>query len=169
MMEQVLLLGRVESGGMAFKPTRLDLLDLCQRVADEQDSATNRRCPIVFTFDEFDPDAYADEGLLRRVLSNLLSNAVKYSPPGSPVDFAVQRRGIDAIFTVRDRGIGIPGSEAANLFTAFQRCTNVGEVPGTGLGLLIVKRCVDLHGGSISFESREGEGTIFVVRLPLFR
>ena len=84
------------------------------------------------------------------------------------MEFTLQRANGDAVFEVRDHGIGIPAADAARLFTAFHRCANVGEVPGTGLGLLIVKRCVELHQGRISFNSRVGEGTTFTVTLPLF-
>jgi len=81
---------------------------------------------------------------------------------------AAKREGADAVIEVQDRGIGIPEADRGRLFEAFHRATNVGQVPGTGLGLLIVKRCVDLHQGSIGFESVVGEGTTFTVRLPLF-
>ena len=67
-----------------------------------------------------------------------------------------------------DRGIGIPAAEQPRLFEAFHRAGNVGEIPGSGLGLLIVKRCVELHRGIITFDSTEGDGTTFTVRLPLF-
>lgn len=81
---------------------------------------------------------------------------------------AAKREGADAVIEVQDRGIGIPEADRGRLFEAFHRATNVGQVPGTGLGLLIVKRCVDLPQGSIGFESVVGEGTTFTVRLPLF-
>lgn len=169
MMEQVLLLGRAESGRLAFTAAPLDLAAFCQKLADDQLSASGGRCPIVFSPAKLKGKALGDEALLRHVFTNLLSNAVKYSPEASVVDFAVERAGEEALFIVRDRGIGIPQADATRLFTAFHRCGNVSEVPGTGLGLLIVKRCVELHGGSISFESQEGAGTTFTVRLPLFR
>ncbi len=169
MMEQVLLLGRAESGRLVFSAVPLDLAAFCQKLVDQQISASRGRCPIVFTPAKLKNSAHGDEGLLRHIFSNLLSNAVKYSPEGSPVEFAVERASDEALFIVRDRGIGVPEEEAARLFTAFYRCTNVSEIPGTGLGLLIVKRCVELHGGSIAFESMEGGGTTFTVRLPLFR
>ena len=113
MMEQVLLLGRVESGRVAFSPARLDLVGLCQKLADEQDSASNRRCPIAFTALDLDSEAHGDEGLLRHISANLLSNAVKYSPPGAPVEFTLAAHRDEALFTIRDRGIGIPPGEAA--------------------------------------------------------
>ena len=84
------------------------------------------------------------------------------------MEFQLQSRGPLALFTVRDRGIGIPEADARLLFQAFHRGRNVGDTPGTGLGMVIVKHCLHLHGGKIAFESKEGQGTSFVVALPLF-
>jgi len=67
-----------------------------------------------------------------------------------------------------DRGCGIPEDDQKRLFQGFHRGSNVRQIPGTGLGLLIVQRCVELQGGEIHFESIEGQGTTFTVRLPLF-
>jgi signal transduction histidine kinase len=131
-------------------------------------SATNRRCPIGLTTSPDLPEANADEGLLRHIFTNLLSNAIKYSPEGSPVELAVEARAHLAVFTVRDRGIGIPEADAKQLFQAFHRGRNVGSIPGSGLGMVIVKRCVELHHGKIAFESKVGGGTTFIVALPLF-
>jgi signal transduction histidine kinase len=72
------------------------------------------------------------------------------------------------VFQVCDQGIGIPESDVAQLFQTFHRGSNVGERPGSGLGLVIVKRCVELHGGTISLVSPAGAGTTVTVRLPLF-
>jgi signal transduction histidine kinase len=94
---------------------------------------------------------------------------VKYSAAGSPVDFTARREHEDVIFTVIDRGIGIPAEAQSRLFDAFFRARNAVNVPGTGLGLVVVRRCVELHGGSISIESAEGRGTTVRVRLPLCR
>jgi signal transduction histidine kinase len=69
---------------------------------------------------------------------------------------------------VRDTGIGISKVDQQRLFNAFQRGTNVGDRPGTGLGLVLVKRCVELHDGKIQISSKVGEGTIATVRLPMF-
>ncbi len=167
LMEQVLLLGRVEAGKLGYRPAPLDLSGLCHKLADESLSATNRRCLIEVTVDDALGDVRADESLLRHIFSNLLSNAVKYSPGGASVQFSAHRDGTGAIFIVRDRGIGIPDVDVPKLFQAFHRAANVGDTPGTGLGLVIVKRCVDLHGGSIEVQSKPGEGTVFTVRLPL--
>lgn len=166
MLEEVLLLGRVEAGKMFFRPTQMDLSGFCQRLVDEVASSTHRRCPIQYTGSQSSV-AMADESLLRHILINLVNNACKYSPAGSPVDLIVEQTSSTAHFTVRDRGIGIPAADAKLLFQAFHRGRNVGETPGTGLGMTIVKRCVELHRGQISFTSKEGEGTTFQVEIPL--
>ena len=168
MMEQVLLLGRVEAGKMAFNATPLDLFALGEKLADEVRSATQGHCPIALHTEGDLLGARGDEGLIRHVFSNLLSNAVKYSPEGSPVEFQIRRESSTALFIVRDHGLGIPAADQPRLFEAFHRAGNVGEIPGTGLGLLIVKRCVEMHHGTIAFESGEREGTTFTIRLPLF-
>jgi PAS domain S-box-containing protein len=168
LMEEVLVIGRLEAGKLAFEPTALDLPAFCRRLVDEVLSATNRVCPVNVTLGSLPADASADPRLLRHILTNLLVNAVKYSEPGVPVDFTVARDGTEAVFTIQDRGIGIPDSDQERLFNAFQRGGNVGGRHGTGLGLVIVKRCVDLHGGRLKLTSKIGEGTVVTVRVPAF-
>ena len=168
LMEQMLVLGRVEAGKHAFRPAPINLGAFCHRLMDECLSATHRRCPIEVKLEGALDGAQADESLLRHIFSNLLSNAVKYSTAGQTVEFGVTRAGVNAVFTVRDGGIGIPEEDLPRLFQAFHRAANVGETPGTGLGLVIVKRCVELYGGAIEVRSKPGEGTTFVVTLPVF-
>jgi PAS domain S-box-containing protein len=168
LMEQVLLLGRADAGKLSFSPAPVELETLCLKLVDEALSATIRKCPVSLACSGDFTGAMADEPLLRHIFSNLLSNAAKYSPEGCPVEFTVVREDQDAVFAVEDRGIGIPVEDQARMFEAFHRAGNVAEIPGSGLGLLITKRCVELHGGSIGFVSARGEGTTFTVRLPLF-
>jgi PAS domain S-box-containing protein len=168
MMEEVLVLGRLETDRITFNPDRIDLAAFCQRLSDEIESATNRRCPVQLQLKGSLDNATGDEGLLRHIFTNLLSNAVKYSTPGQPVDFSIARESDNAICRITDHGCGIPEADQKHLFQAFHRGSNVRQVPGTGLGLLIVRRCIELHGGEIIFESAESRGTTFTVRLPLF-
>lgn len=168
LMEEVLLLGRVEAGKLACRRGPMDLAAFCARIVEETGSAAGGRCPIQLHTPPDLPLAQGDESLLRHIFGNLLSNAVKYSPAGNPVEFAIETREHSAVFTVRDRGLGIPAEDQRQLFQAFHRGRNVGETQGTGLGMVIVKHCVELHGGRIGFESREGHGTTFTVDLPLF-
>lgn len=167
LMEEVLLLGRVESGKVTFRPAPLDLPALCERLVDEVHSATSRRCPIQLHIAPMERAARGDEGLLRHILVNLLTNAVKYSREGRAVELRVEPDEAFAVFTIRDHGVGIAREDLPHLFDAFHRGRNVGDTPGSGLGLVIVKRCVDLHGGTIQCASQLEEGSVFTVRLPL--
>jgi PAS domain S-box-containing protein len=168
MMEEVLVLSRLDAGKLEFQPAALDLNGFCRRVVDEILSATNRRCVIEMSLDSIPADAKADERLLGHIFTNLLSNAVKYSEPGATVHFAVERHGPEVVCVVRDQGIGISDDDLQQMFKAFHRGGNVGARPGTGLGLLLVKRCAELHGGSVRVNSKVGEGTTVTVTLPVF-
>src|SRR5262249_37062077 len=145
-----------------------DLNIFCRRVVDEVLSATNRRCLIELSLNGIPCKTHADERLLGHIFTNLLSNAVKYSEPGEIVRFNVERDENDAVCSVCDEGIGISDEDQQQLFTAFHRGKNVGTRPGTGLGLLLVKRCADMHGGQVQVNSKLGEGTAVTVRLPFF-
>jgi signal transduction histidine kinase len=166
LMEEVLLLGRFDAGRMEFKPEPLDLSHFIRRLVEEVLVATDQRCPIELSLGNMQADTQGDESLLRHIFINLLTNAVKYSDSGRTVEFKVIGSGSETCYVVRDRGIGIPEPDREWLFNAFHRGRNVGNRPGTGLGLVIVKRCVDLHGGTIQVESEPGAGTAMTVRLP---
>ncbi len=168
LMEETLLIGSFDAGKMEFKPTLLELQTFVRRLVDEVLSATNRRCPIKFLLAEMPARVQADERLLRHIFTNLLTNAVKYSDAGRVVQLEIVCVKADIVCTIRDEGIGIPETDREWLFSAFHRGRNVGDRPGTGLGLVIVKRCVDLHGGKIKVDSKLGEGTSVIVRLPIF-
>jgi len=168
LMEEVLVLGMTEAGKLDFKPTAFDFATFCRRLVDELQYATNNKCLVEVSAPDEVKDAFADERLLQHVFINLLANAVKYSPAGSKVHFEIERDGDNAVCRIRDHGMGIPEADIERLFSAFYRGRNAGNVPGTGLGLTIVKRCVELHRGKIQVESAVGRGTTVTVRLPLF-
>jgi len=124
-----------------------------------------------------------DLQLVQHILHNLLSNAVKYSPKGGKITLEVMHQKQQQfakeeeaeiiplpyprlVLRIQDQGIGIPAADQDKIFDAFSRSTNVSKIKGTGLGLAIVKHAVELHGGSISFVSQEGVGSIFTVALP---
>ncbi len=168
LMEEVLLFSRIEAGKLRCEPEPIDLADFAQRLCDEVRSATHDRCPLIWKAENDLVGAVADERLLHHLFGNLLGNAVKYSLPGREVALTARREGNNAVLTVRDRGIGIPESAQARLFEAFFRAPNATTRPGTGLGLVVVKRCVELHHGTISIQSTEGAGTTVQVVLPLY-
>ena len=167
LMEEALLIGSLDAGKMEFKAEALDLQTFARRLVDEVLSATDRRCPIKLSLRKIPVEIQADERLLRHVFTNLLTNAVKYSDAGRVVRFEVGSDEAEIVCTIRDQGIGIPEADREWLFNAFHRGHNVADRPGTGLGLVIVKRCVDLQGGTIDVESKVGEGTSVTVRLPM--
>ncbi len=160
--------GSVHTMLLEFKTEPLELGMFARRLVDEVLSATDRRCPIEFLLAEMPGKVLVDERLPRHIFTNLLTNAVKYSAAGQAVqfEFVCDRAGI--VCTIRDRSTGIPEADREWLFNAFHRARNVGDRPGTGLGLVIVKRCVDLHGGEIKVDSKLGEGTLVTLSLPIF-
>ncbi len=112
----------------------------------------------------------ADEDKLNQVLSNLLSNAIKYSPNGGAVTLSAQADGSDHILLrVKDEGLGMTEDQAARLFRQYERVEreDIRNIPGTGLGLYLVKHLVELHEGEISCQSAPGQGSVFIVRLPV--
>ena len=122
---------------------------------------------------EFAPDLpetiEADEDKLNQILSNLLSNAIKYAPEGGPVRLSAARDGNGVLITVKDSGVGMTEEQAGRLFRQYERLErdDIKNIPGTGLGLHLVKHLVEMHGGSIQVESQRGQGSAFHVHLPL--
>ena len=107
-----------------------------------------------------------DEGMMRAAVENLVSNGLKYSPADRKVRVELAGGPTGWAVAVVDEGRGMPEAEQAKLFQPFFRASNAGNVPGTGLGLTIVRRVVDLHGGRIDFRSREGTGTTVLLSFP---
>jgi len=168
LVEDVLMFSRAESGRLEFKPAPLELNQLCIQLADETASAMNQRCPIRLALPTNPAEVRVDEALLRHILTNLLTNAVKYSPPGEAVWLEVRHANDQVLLSIQDHGIGIPEADVKRIFTPFYRSSNAAHIPGTGLGLVIVKRCVERHGGKIQIESREDSGTTVSVQLPVY-
>jgi signal transduction histidine kinase len=136
----------------------------------EQQQATDSH---ILTFRSQVPELTGmwDAGRLERVLANLISNALKYSPNGGEIDVTVEQVDEEgrrwAVVKVKDSGIGIPAADLPHIFERFHRGANVsGRIPGTGIGLAAAQEIVEQHGGSISVQSREGDGSTFTVRLP---
>ena len=109
---------------------------------------------------------HSDVKLLRHIVTNLATNAIKYSPENSPIALTLVEDGKNVKFNIGDKGIGIPEGEQKNMFSRFFRAGNVTNIQGTGLGLNIVRKSLDLLHGDISFVSKLNEGTTFTVLLP---
>jgi len=169
MIEDVLIIGKAEAGALQFEPRPVDLGDLCHKVVEELRGGVAKQHTIQFEQQFERGSLNLDEKLLRHILTNLLSNAVKYSPAGSTVSLQLAERDGAALIEVRDQGIGIPLEDQARMFESFHRASNVGNRQGTGLGLVIVKKAAELHGGTISIDSKVDTGTRISVSLPLAR
>lgn len=167
LLEEVLTLGRAESGKLEFNPAPLDAVSFCQELVEALQNTAGAQHSLTFSSSGNCTSACLDDKLLWHIFNNLLSNAIKYSPQGSTVFFTLSCEESLLCFQVRDEGIGISQEDQQSLFEPFNRASNVGDIPGTGLGLAIVKKAVELHGGQIEVDSEIGRGTAFTVTLPL--
>jgi signal transduction histidine kinase len=166
MLEEILLIGRAEMGVLAPSPVALDLHDFCRSLVETLSRAAGRQGAVELEFSG-ERMACLDRRLLTHVLGNLVENALKYSEPPNGVGLrvAVDGRGVSCV--VSDRGVGIPEHDLPRLFDSFYRGQNVGSIAGSGLGLAVVKRAIDVQGGTIEVESQCGRGTTVSVWLPL--
>lgn len=167
LMEDVLQLARTQSRRAEFKPTLLDLDALCRTIIDELQSQPATAARLTYLCEMAPPLARLDKRLIRQLLNNLVSNALKYSDPNQVVLVKVAGQAASIQLQVCDEGIGIPEADLKHLFEPFHRAANVNAIAGTGLGLVIAKEAVELHGGTIAVESRLGVGTTFTVNLPV--
>jgi two-component system sensor histidine kinase/response regulator len=166
MLDDMLLVAQMDSGNLDFAPTMYSPEQIFHRVVEEFQTISGETHQVTFE-SHFPNYVLVDPRLLRPIASNLISNAIKYSPKGSDVRVTLDSLNDNFNLTVQDQGIGIPEEDQGRLFAAFQRGSNVNDVKGTGLGLAIVKQAVDLHGGSIQFESYENVGTTMRVMIPI--
>jgi PAS domain S-box-containing protein len=163
LIEDLLAYSRVGTKSRDFKPLELDkalsraLANL--KAAIDESGAAVTHDPL--------PTLPADPAQLAQVFQNLIGNALKFRSQAAPkVHVAVQDRGEAYEIAVRDNGIGIEPQYFERIFMVFQRLHNKGEYPGTGIGLAIVKKVVERHGGAVRVESTPGEGSAFSFTLP---
>ena len=152
-------------GGQYFHPAEMDMATLLQEVCELHREMVPG-AHIAEHIATAPMPMLGDPKLLFQVFSNLLSNAIKYSPDGGviAVDAALAADGI--VVAVTDHGIGIPAADFDRLFERYHRGSNVSGIVGTGVGLYLVKMVVDMHGGTVTVKSQEGEGSRFTIRLP---
>lgn len=165
-LDDFLSLGKLEAGNLGPQPSRFDLLALLRSVLEELESSLKIGQHFVEDCNIADTTLYQDPKFVRQTLVNLLSNAIKYSPENSIIHIGVKGDTEVIQLLIRDTGMGIPEEEQPQVFNRFFRARNAVNIPGTGLGLHIVKQYTELMGGEIRFESQSGEGTSFIVRLP---
>jgi signal transduction histidine kinase len=167
MLDDILTINRAETGRLAFAPTQIELNAFCNQILKENTVSLSSDYTLVFSSQSQYEWALIDENLLRYILNNLISNSIKYSPNGGHINLELTRNQNLLLFKLYDQGIGIPLSDQPHLFEAFHRGENVNSIPGSGLGLTVAKKCVELHGGRITFTSELGGGATFTVIIPL--
>ncbi|MCU0353850.1 MAG: hybrid sensor histidine kinase/response regulator [Cytophagales bacterium] len=165
-LNDFLSISKLEEGKVVSNPVEFSVPELTGEVVEEMSGLVKPgqeiRCQHAGR-----TEVMLDKNLTRNILINLISNAIKYSGEGKPIEIRTDLQNAHLEIAVRDHGIGIPESEQAHMFSRFFRAQNASNIQGTGLGLTIVKRYVELMHGSIDFESRESKGTVFTIRIPV--
>ena len=176
LLDDILLIERADAKKLKCEPSPVEVRSFCQGLIHEIVGGIMSDCEntkgevgvetgVRLSVQPDVPDvmAYLDETLLRQILINLLSNALKYSLSHPIVELEITVADRTLTFKVSDQGIGIPPGDLDRLFEPFRRGSNVGTVPGNGLGMAIVKQSVEIQGSNIEVWSRLGEGTIVTV------
>ena len=166
LVNDMIFIDQAQTRKLDFHPAPLDVETLTRELVEAFRSELTDEYSILFQGKGTCKNAIIDRELLRIIISNLLSNAIKYSPEGGGILLELISQESQIVIRVSDRGIGIPPNEQPHLFQSLFRGSNIGLIPGVGLGLVMVKESVDLHGGKISVESEVGRGTTFTVILP---
>lgn len=164
MLNEFLSLERIEQGDVQPVPAEFDIVHQCIEQIEELRGLAKPGQSIDYDHDGDERSVFTDRVMLGHVITNLVTNAVKYSPEQKPIRLRTQiRKGMLTII-VSDEGMGIPAEDQQHLFERFFRGSNAMTIQGTGLGLNIVKRYLDLLGGTIDFTSAPGN-TVFTVQL----
>ncbi|MGA7616537.1 MAG: GAF domain-containing sensor histidine kinase [Thermoanaerobaculia bacterium] len=163
--EDLLDASKMAAGKFSFKAEEVQLPEIVSQIA-ERYRTTSSRVIRLETSERF-PMIRGDSTRLAQIVENLVSNAVKYSPEQTPVTISLDYDEASVRLTVKDQGNGIPPEKLPLIFERFYRIEDSGhEVKGTGLGLYITREIVRMHGGRIDVDSRDGEGSRFIVELP---
>ena len=161
-LNDFLSIGKIEDGNMVAHFTIFDIQDMISTIINEITSIVKPGQEILYQHDG-DSMVSLDPSLLRNVMINLLSNAIKFSPENSKIEVASKSKLSEIVITVKDNGIGISKEDKQHLFERFFRGANVTNIQGTGLGLHIVEKYVELMNGSIDFASKLEKGTSFAL------
>jgi|GEM_PF-4761441 signal transduction histidine kinase len=168
LLEEFLSLGRLETGRLAIERSQFDLQDFLRDIIEEVNviKKPGQRLQLV----ESGTTTFStDKRLLKNILLNILSNAIKFSSDRGNILLQVKNTGNELFISVKDDGIGISEEDKQYLFSTFFRGANVTNIQGTGLGLHIVKRYIDLLNGVIALESELNNGTIISITLPALK
>ncbi len=163
-LNDFLSLSKLEEGVVRNQPEFFDLVEFSKDTMEEMRPMMKTGQNIFYKHIGNINKAFLDKQLLKNVLFNLISNAIKYSPEDREINFETHCENDKVIVIVRDQGIGIPKDDQQFLFQRFFRAKNAGNEQGTGLGLNIVKKYIELMGGEIAYKSTVNEGTIFTIK-----
>lgn len=166
-LNDFLSLSKLEEGKVGIQPVHFQLHEFVEETLEEISGLLKTGQHVRKVMPEPPLEMFTDKKVLKNICFNLLSNAIKYSDAGQPIDCRLHADGPMLHIAVTDYGIGIPLEEQQHVFSRFFRAHNAENIQGTGLGLNIVKRYVDLLQGSITFESELGRGTTFRCILPI--
>jgi PAS domain S-box-containing protein len=166
LMNDILMLGRLESGKIPFNPLPVNIVDLCQEIIQERYNQNEDGLKVEISVNGQNYHYKLDSNIYTHIITNLLSNAFKYSKGnGNPrIELNCEKNHFE--LKVIDSGIGIPGHEKDKIFETFHRASNADDFQGTGLGLSIVMQFLNLHDGEITVESEEGKGSTFAIYQP---
>lgn len=163
---------RLQTGKFVMEWASVNLAKVIkEEVSQLEASASARKVKLVYEPPAEFPEVTVDENKLRQVMMNFMDNAIYYSRPDTTIDVSIVQKSGEIIFKVVDHGIGVPVNERPKLFSKFYRASNAKKQrpDGTGIGLFMAKKVIVAHGGSIIFESKEGEGSTFGFRMPVER
>lgn len=166
LLDDILTINRAETGNLEFNPQSLALEKFCRQFVEEIKLSTDTQHQLKFICQGKRINVCLDEKLLRSILANLLSNAIKYSPQDSCIYLYLIFHSDKIELKVKDKGVGISPEDMREIFEPFYRGQNVRHLTGTGLGLVVVKKCVDLHSGNIIITSERNKGTSVEIILP---
>jgi signal transduction histidine kinase len=167
LINDILDLSKIEAGRMELRVDRFVLSDVLQHLlALLRDRAIRQGISLSLEVDPSAGEIEADERMLKQVLFNLLSNSLKFTGRGGHVNVSARNAGDDVVVTVRDDGIGIAHEDQSRIFEEFEQVRTTQPQEGTGLGLALSRRLVELHGGHLWVESAPGQGSTFAFNLP---
>lgn len=166
-LEDFLSLGKLEEGKTTILPAVFDMVVFARSLVEAMETGAKNGQVIILTANQPKIKVMMDEKLVRHILVNLLSNAIKYSSENDRIMLDIGQVDDTVVIKVTDKGIGIPEAEQAHLFERFFRARNATNIKGTGLGVHLVKKYVDLMEGSIDFISEFEKGTTFSLTLPI--
>jgi signal transduction histidine kinase len=162
-LNDFLSVSKLEEGKMECKPEHFNLLEFITEIVSNLQPLTKNNQKINYNHSG-KREVFLDKNFLKNILFNLVSNAQKFSPEGKSINILSWFSGSELTLEVEDQGIGISIEDQKHLFQRFFRGHNVSHIQGTGLGLNIVAKYVELMNGSIEFESIEGKGTTFTIK-----